>query len=277
MEKERRKTRPHFAQAFTLAEALITLTIVGVVAAMVMPAVMANFQEKALDAGRKVNERKIMMAIETMTNLDKMGGYKDTEEFVGQLRKHLNIVKLCSPNNILDCWEDGANFGMGNSIDGDKLFGMNDSDPSFRKADYHSPVVSFIMPDGVSVIMSYNTLCRTDGREPRNCVVVAFDSNGGKKPNEFGKDMFLINSRHFHGFDFSDAIDISSEKGETEVSGMCNGTGPCGNGGHGGGGGGQGGGQDGGDGNYQKSPNDKKLPDKFDPLVPNDQDQKKKL
>ena len=158
MEKEKRKTRKHFMQAFTLAEVLITISVIGVVAAMVMPSLSTNIQERTLETSRKVTERKIMMAVETMTNLDKMGGYKDTEEFVGQLRKHLNIVKLCSPNNILDCWEDRAKFGLGNSIEGDKLFGMNDSDPSFRKADYHSPVVSFIMPDGVSVIMSYNTL-----------------------------------------------------------------------------------------------------------------------
>ena len=252
MEKERRKTRPNFAQAFTLAEALITLTIVGVVAAMVMPAVMANFQEKALDAGRKVNERKIMMAIETMTNLDKMGGYNDTADFVDHLRKHLNIAQICKTNKLLSCWSfsyfadsNGNNIGnLPNEIKGDELFNTGTLDPSGRTANYGNSVVSFVMPDGAYVIMGYNTLCRSDGHEPRNCIVAAFDTNGPRKPNTFGKDIFLINSTYFLNHYFGDDIDVSSEKGETEVSGMCNGTGSCGNNDHGGGGGQGGGGID---------------------------------
>ena len=39
--------------AFTLAETLITLTIIGVVAAMTIPTLMTKYQEHTLDVGRK--------------------------------------------------------------------------------------------------------------------------------------------------------------------------------------------------------------------------------
>lgn len=249
MEKQYRKPHSHSMRAFTISELLITIAIIGVIAAMTMPTLMANIQSKTLDTSVKVSTRKIMAAVETMTNLDKMGGYNDTADFVNHLRKHLNIVQVCKPDEILPCWNGSDETSLPEAIGGDVLFNMGNLDPSGRRADYGSNVVSFVLADGASVIMSYNTLCRADGHEPRNCIVAAFDTNGSRRPNHFGQDIFLINSKFFNDKMFDDSIDVSPERGsEVEVSGMCNGTGSCGNNGHGGGGG-HGDGPDGHDGN----------------------------
>ena len=42
-------------QAFTLAETLITLGIIGIVAAMTMPALIANYQKKVLEQNRLIH------------------------------------------------------------------------------------------------------------------------------------------------------------------------------------------------------------------------------
>ncbi len=60
--------------AFTLAEVLITLGIIGVVAAMTMPVLVAKYQHKALESAFKKTYSSLMQAMiyaepETITDI----------------------------------------------------------------------------------------------------------------------------------------------------------------------------------------------------------------
>ena len=68
--------------AFTLAEVLITIAIIGTVSMMVLPGLQTNIRHKVLEAQAKVAARNIMEGIAIMTNLDRMGGYSSTGPFL---------------------------------------------------------------------------------------------------------------------------------------------------------------------------------------------------
>ncbi|MBR1425279.1 type II secretion system protein, partial [bacterium] len=86
--------------AFTLAEILITLAIIGVVAALTLPTLIAKVNEKVDGNQKKVTEAKL---IQGLNMLDLHGGinntYSSTAEFVEELSKYMKITKICDGTN----------------------------------------------------------------------------------------------------------------------------------------------------------------------------------
>ena len=75
----------HLKCAFTLAEVLITLGIIGVVAAMTIPTLVANYQKKVLVSQLQKtvatisNAAKLLMAQEQTFNLNQTYLYDDRD------------------------------------------------------------------------------------------------------------------------------------------------------------------------------------------------------
>ena len=177
--------------AFTMAEILISLTIIGVIAALTLPALMANLNEKVWNTKRKALHSRMAQALAAMPNLDK---YQETDDgseaynFINNgLATTLNITKVCDKDNTAKCdfnWPERA---------------MNDDVIDF------SPVldlVSFNTINGESVGVVYNPDCRgessadfmtSNGVMNMECATFFYDLNGASKgPNRFGKDMGLM-------------------------------------------------------------------------------------
>ena len=143
-----------FKNAFTLAEVLITLGIIGVVAAMTMPTLVANVTER-VNSSREANiANKITQATDKMKALGLLdGSYNSTDEFVDELQKHLKIAKRCSAENIADCWptdkvrtSDGEEFEVKNARTGKDLNLKTNT----------SNNVGLVLADGASIILTYN-------------------------------------------------------------------------------------------------------------------------
>lgn len=92
-------------KAFTLAEVLITLGIIGVVAAMTIPTLIANYQKKVLTTQLQrtyallANASKMLMAEEQVDLLDKTYLTDDPEKF---LKAHFKIVQDCTDDANVD-------------------------------------------------------------------------------------------------------------------------------------------------------------------------------
>uniref|UniRef100_UPI004025F7C0 type II secretion system protein n=1 Tax=Candidatus Scatousia sp. TaxID=3085663 RepID=UPI004025F7C0 len=82
-------------RAFTLAEVLITLGVVGIVAAMTLPTVITNVNERIRKEQVRTVKYKLTQATDKMKSLGLIGAYATTEDFVNELRKHLKIAKVC--------------------------------------------------------------------------------------------------------------------------------------------------------------------------------------
>ena len=198
--------------AFTLAEVLITLGIIGVVAALTLPALLTNIQSKVRAERSRSVQYKFSLATEKMARLNLIGPYDSTDAFVDELQKHLKISKRCNASNLRGCWPyDTVDLGNGKTWDISKTktgkqFGMNTDDDN----DYTSDNVGIVTADGTPMILSYNKKCKaidsleklswttTDNKPLSNssasCVAAVYEINGTGKPNKLSNDVVLFNA-----------------------------------------------------------------------------------
>ena len=141
--------------AFTLAEVLITLGIIGVVAAITLPTMITNLNER-INSERQANiAQKVTQAMEQMRAHGLLNqSYASTDAFVDELQKYLKVAKRCSASNIADCWPtakvttaDGEEFEVSKAKKGSNL----------NHKENESDNVGLVLADRASLIMTYNT------------------------------------------------------------------------------------------------------------------------
>jgi len=141
-------------KAFTLAEVLITLGIIGVVAAVALPALITNINDRA-NSERQANiAQKITQAMEQMRAHGELVQYSSTDEFVNVLQKYLKITKRCDADHLAECWTtsaitgtDGATYNIADFKTRKKLLKNSATDGNN---------VGLILADGASMILTYN-------------------------------------------------------------------------------------------------------------------------
>lgn len=139
---------------FTLAEVLITLGIIGIVAMLTLPQLIKNIEERMNSYKHANVVQKVTKSVELMVV---SGDYKDiytTEDFINALSKHLNISKVCNSENITDCWPsktiktaNGSAYDISNAKTSKDLYVRGGDD---------TPNVGLVLADGTSLIMTFN-------------------------------------------------------------------------------------------------------------------------
>ena len=211
--------------AFTLAEVLITLGIIGIVAAMTLPTLNQAINKKVRAEQVRTVKYKFTKATEKMNSLGLIGPYASTDAFVDELQKHLKIMKRCDSSHLRECWPyDEVDLGNGKTWDISKTkTGENLKMENGDKSDYSSNNVGIVTADGTPMILSYNKKCEaldpvkqytwstSDGKPVSNatadCVAAVFEINGGAKPNRYGDDVQSFNAG---GLGSSCAIEVGS-------------------------------------------------------------------
>ncbi len=169
--------------AFTLAEVLITLGIIGVVAAMTIPTVIAKYREKEYVTRLKVvynvlNQALQMSVIDNGT-VNEWGFTQDSEGgkiIADKLLPYIKQVKSCDikQNGVNKCFAaaykklNNVNFTLMRSGGG-----------------------SFILANGQSVHI-YSTYADCINNPEGLCAYVVTDINGNRNPNVLGKDTFYF-------------------------------------------------------------------------------------
>ena len=188
--------------AFTLAEVLITLAIIGVVAAMTIPTLVQNYQTRAWNTSAQVFERKLEEALKTMNTQQTLAGYSNTADFVAELGKHFKITKVCQNNNISSCFEDNITWEVLDISTGSESEQIDI--PEIKTAadlgqdDWNSEAIGVQFANGTTGIIAYNPQCKeqpfTNTFSGTGCISLIYDTNGFKTPNTFTKDVRGINS-----------------------------------------------------------------------------------
>ena len=141
-----------FVKAFTLAEVLITIGIIGVVAVLVLPSFIQDMSER-INSNRQANiAQKITKSVELMAVNGDYTGITNTEEFVNKLSKYLKIAKVCDKDHLEECWPTkeittakGEKFQIKNAKTSKDLHVKGNTDN-----------VGLILADGATLIMSFN-------------------------------------------------------------------------------------------------------------------------
>ena len=181
--------------AFTLAEVLITLGVIGVVAAITLPALFTNITgyvntKRQENIGQKVTQAMEQMRAHGLLNTQ----YSSTESFVDEFQKYIKISKRCDSEHIAECWPtekvttgDDEEYEVSQAKTGKHL-----------SLESESNNVGLVLIDGAPIILNYNPSAPaidvgdkvkwTEGLPQYTTTVTGaidfiMDVNGGKGPN----------------------------------------------------------------------------------------------
>ncbi len=203
-------------KAFTMAEILLSLTIIGVVAAITLPSLTGNINERTWNTQRKALYARFSQAVALMPALNGYGTYIEGNEstsavdtlaetfITSGLSKVLKINNICDGEHLTDCgipeklttyyastvdfpatWAD-LNARMTSHV-------YAPANLSFEMPNYKS--AAFETANGESIVLYYNPNCSYKPEDnlylAQNlvCANMIYDLNGNKGPNTMGKDM----------------------------------------------------------------------------------------
>ena len=207
--------------AFTMAEILLSLTIIGVVAAITLPGLTGNINERTWNTQRKALYARMSQAIALMPSLngygtlteDESGSIEDTaaETFITDgLSKVLKINNICDNEHLEDCGiptklltiDATSTISFPKALyDLNAKFNVSWTDANSYSGSYsqiNSKAAAFETANGESIAVFYNPYCSADAGEtnyytqPKMCANFVYDLNGSKGPNTVGKDVGFI-------------------------------------------------------------------------------------
>ncbi len=219
--------------AFTMAEILLSLTIIGVVAAITLPSLTGNINERTWNTQRKALYARFSQAMPLMDALNGYGTFTEetssgagdavdtaAETFVtAGLAKVLKINNICDSEHLSDCGITSKITTLaGSQIDTPKtLEELNENMVGTSNAGYNSysiyktKAAAFETQNGESIIVYYNPTCigslnevtftaESNGGgmyiQPRICANFIYDLNGNKGPNTVGKDIGFMTAMY---------------------------------------------------------------------------------
>ncbi len=210
-------------KAFTMAEILLSLTIIGVVAAITLPSLTGNINERTWNTQRKALYARMSQAISLMPALNGYGTLTEdasgsvTEDTAAEtfltagLSKVLKINNICDNEHLSDCGvvSSFTNLQATSTNMPSTLYELSSwfenvtySGCSYSTVD--TKAAAFETQNGESIVAFYNQSCQTvylnqesqtlfgntfGFPESTMCVNFIYDLNGSKGPNTVGKDI----------------------------------------------------------------------------------------
>ena len=210
--------------AFTMAEILLSLTIIGVVAAITLPSLTGNINERTWNTQRKALYARFSQAIALMPALNGYGTVTEggsstsavdtaAETFVtAGLSKVLKINNVCDSDHLPDCGISSKINTLAGGVISSFPLTMEALNPEMVSMSYSSSshtynydqlntkAAAFETANGESIVVYYNPFCRPDLQstaygdfvQPKVCANFVYDLNGTKGPNTVGKDVGFI-------------------------------------------------------------------------------------
>ena len=186
------KRNKHRINAFTLSEVLITLAVIGIVAAITIPTVIANYNEHDKIAKIRKNYATLNNALSLSIAL---GGddlydvaendFKTVENYFNNyLKDRLSTIKVCYDKK--GCWNKGDTKNL------------NGSNVYYNRTGVGvgADIITAVLADGTFInvdVYGAASIWKYFGTKvENNGLVIFFDINGEKKPNTVGKDIFPL-------------------------------------------------------------------------------------
>ena len=204
-----------FKRGFTLAEVLITLGIIGVVAAITIPSLISKIGKRQLESQIKASYATIA---QTMRSAEADGVDFDMqivnnndastkEWFQTYMAPYLKTEKVCY--NSSGCWHKKSEV---RDLSGNLPRWVGDAGIGYNIITFVIAKGSYFDIDGVEASEAKSMFgINTDNQ----ALVFYFDANGDRKPNRIGKDVYIM------AFTDKGLVPAGSDKTRSEVEQNC--------------------------------------------------------
>ncbi len=168
--------------AFTLAEVLITLGVIGIVAALTLPGIINKSKAKRLKGQYQKAYSEIAQGIKMMkyddVSLDTSIYSGNKLAFKNVFREYFRVLDWCDKSKEL-CYNTSSNQKIYKSLDGGSYAPTHIFDDG-----------QFVLMDGANVLLE-NPFGTSDATNAK--VWISIDINGKNgKPNRLGYDIFIF-------------------------------------------------------------------------------------
>lgn len=173
-------------KAFTLAEVLITLGIIGVVAALTIPTLVNNYRKKQFETGLKKEYSVLLQALDMYkqdneTPLKKEDTEQSHGEFKNKIKPYLKI--------LVDCGDEQAGKYEAKCVQN----GYYTQDKKYTYKTYSGNIANEDLFDDGQIILNDGSHLLFENVGNRGAVFVSIDVNGyNKLPNKWGEDVFTF-------------------------------------------------------------------------------------
>ncbi len=177
-------------KGFTLAEVLITLAIIGIVAALTVPTVIRNYQERQTVTALKKFYTEISQAY-ARAQVDNStpdnwawgtsGSGTSADKIIDILAPYLKITKRCGNQGGCFAPTQYKTLNLGTSW-------LGPSDSRYASAQLSNGLAFWVFTQGNGCTTSRGTTKELNSI----CADIGVDINGYKKPNQLGRDTFYF-------------------------------------------------------------------------------------
>lgn len=214
-------------KAFTMAEILLSLTIIGVVAAITLPSLTGNINERTWNTQRKALYARFSQALALMPALNGYGTLTEesasdandgvdtaAETFITDgLAKVMKINNICDNEHLEDCGIptkintmhgsvlSDFTTSYGTLLDFNNTFSVALSEYNISHSQINTKAAAFETANGENILVYYNPNCQGNTEytsfhftQPKMCANFIYDLNGSKGPNTVGKDIGFISA-----------------------------------------------------------------------------------
>lgn len=191
-------------QAFTLAEVLITMSIIGVVTALTIPNLVKNYQKDAQAIQIQKMSNDIANAIDMFITEEGKTKFYLTSAYTNTLPNgdavtdgldnfittHFKVAKTCTAKTSGGCFSADKYGNISNTStdtdDDEETEETEDADNTVNaNGEFACPNKAYVLANGAAICFIKGT-----GTNPNLTLYV--DTNGIEKPNIGGRDMFSL-------------------------------------------------------------------------------------
>ncbi len=218
-------SRKFYKQAFTLSEVLITLGIIGIIAAMTLPAIIGKYQKSVtINKLKKVNTILSQMLLQSYNDNGSASSFLTAGEQVSAENTEIFFKTYWLPYfNNPTVARDGMSFYYKNDAYVYKQ--LNNATYTIAViTSYSGGRVLFRTNDGIIFLVHLMKWDETKDEEGktisaiaryRSSQIVYVDINGIREPNKLGKDVFILTA------DFEKNIIKPYEYGSDSIDRYC--------------------------------------------------------
>ena len=173
-------------KAFTLAEVLIALVVIGVVSSMTVPTIIANAHKHAMITALKKESSVLAQALERyyFENGERLvpDEYRATHAFKSEFMSYFNVIQDCGLGY------NDVNTACVPNLNNTAYTGKNE----YAYYNYnHSAKIAMEFFDDGQFVLSDGSLVMLENNNQE--IFISVDVNGfAKKPNQLGKDLFMF-------------------------------------------------------------------------------------